>query len=127
MLNATQNQPITALLLILFGFLGGLLFDISSLISYLSLNNKIVKNIFDFIATTLLFFIYFVLIMNFNYGLHRLWTISSFFIFAYLERISLAKILAKTFPWVYDKYIKFLKKLNKIFTKGKKNAKSQKG
>lgn len=111
MLYETLNQPIICLLLILIGFLSGFVYDISNYIVFLCKNNSVVKIIFDFLATICIFSIFYVSILNLDYGRLRLYHFLIFFIFLILERISLGKLIAKLIDICYNLLTKMFNKI----------------
>ena len=114
----TLKEPKIFLLLIIFGFLCGFLFDISYLITFLCKENKIIKNIFQFFSTIICFFVVFLINLKLNYGIFRAYVFISFFFAVFLERISVGKLFAKTKIWCYNLFKKFVN-----FTKEKLNGK----
>lgn len=102
MLYQTLSQPLIILLLIIFGFLSGLLFDFFSLINYFLNNNKITKQIFYFLSIFPIFIIFYYLNLKFNYGQFRFYTILIFFGALILERISLGNLFAKMYDRCYN-------------------------
>ena len=102
MLYQTLSQPLIILLLIIFGFLSGLLFDFFSLINYFLNNNKITKQIFYFLSVFPIFIIFYYLNLKFNYGQFRFYTILLFFGALILERISLGNLFAKMYDRCYN-------------------------
>ncbi len=114
----TLNEPKIFLFLIIFGFLCGFLFDICYLITFLCNENKIVKNILQFFATIICFFIVFLINLKLNYGVFRVYILISFFFAIFLERITLGKLFAKTRNWCYTHFKKLVN-----FAKEKLNGK----
>ena len=118
----TLNEPKIFLFLIIFGFLCGFLFDICYLITFLCNENKIVKNILQFFATIICFFIVFLINLKLNYGVFRAYIFISFFFAIFLERITLGKLFAKTRNWCYT-HFKKLVNLTKEKINGKRKEK----
>ena len=122
-LYETLNQPTILLYLILFGFLSGLLFDLAHIISFLCNKNKIITNILLFFATVVSFFILYVINSKINYGQFRLYIYIVFFLFVFLERISLGKSIAKTQSWCYNTFEKVVRLIKKFDYGKRKNKK----
>ena len=80
----TLSQPYIILVVIMSGFLSGLFFDISYIISFLCNDNKIVKNILEFISVVCVFV------------------------------FTLGKLIAKTRNWCYHIFRKFSQRMLKI-------------
>lgn len=118
----TLNEPKIFLFLIIFGFLCGFLFDICYLITFLCNENKIVKNILQFFATIICFFIVFLINLKLNYGVFRAYIFISFFFAIFLERITFGKLFAKTRNWCYT-HFKKLVNLTKEKINGKRKEK----
>lgn len=118
----TLNEPKIFLFLIIFGFLCGFLFDICYLITFLCNENKIVKNILQFFATIICFFIVFLINLKLNYGVFRAYIFISFFFAIFLERITLGKLFAKTRNWCYTHFKKLIN-LTKEKINGKRKEK----
>ena len=114
----TLAQIKILLYLITFGFLSGMLFDICYLVSFLCNNNKTVKSILQFVTTVVCFFVLFLINNKLNYGIFRVYIFVVFFLFLFLERITLGKIFAKTQNWCYTTFVKLVK-----FAKEKINGK----
>lgn len=117
----TLNQPYILMWLTLSGFLSGIFYDISDILTFLCNNNKIVKNIFSAIATILSFFVLYIVNLLVNYGQFRIYVFVVFFLFLLLEQITLGKVIAKTKDWCYN----IFKKITKVITK-EKNGKRKK-
>lgn len=118
----TLSQPYILLCLIVFGILSGFIFDICNIISFLCNNNKIVKNITQCLGTILCFFVLFIVNLKTNYGQFRLYIFLIYFLFVFIERITIGKLIAKTNIWCYTTFKKITNKL----TKGKKWKKKTK-
>lgn len=110
-LYETLNQPTILLYLIIFGFLSGLFFDFANIISFLCNKNKVITNILLFFSTIFSFFTLFVLNSKINYGQFRFYIFAIFFLFLFIERITLGKCIAKTQTWCYNTFEKFIKAL----------------
>ena len=120
----TLNQPYILILLIIFGFLSGFLFDFAYIISFLCNENKIVKNIFQFFAVFFSFFILFLLNLNINYGQFRVYIFVVFFFFLFIQRITVGKLIAKTKIWCYNTFKKLTKLILKVEENGQRKNKS---
>ena len=113
MLYPTANQGTIFLILFLGGIISSFAFDINNLIAFLTNKNKIVKIILDFISTLTCGFIYFYLVLKYNYGEQRLFTLLAFVSSLLIERATLGILLAKSFPWCYAKYNKLIEMIKK--------------
>ncbi len=118
----TLSQLYILLCLIVFGFISGFVFDVFNTITFLCNNNKVTKNILQCIATILCFFILFLVNLKTNYGQFRLYIFLVYFLFIFVERITIGKVIAKTNIWCYNTFKKFIN----IITKGKKWKKKTK-
>ena len=113
----TLNQPKILVCIIFCGFFCGLFFDVCNLIVFLCNNNKITKNIFQCISTILCFFVLFFVNSKINYGQMRLYILVFFVLSIFLERISVGKIIAKTYNWCYTQFEKVINTLTKVKNK----------
>lgn len=120
MLGETLSQPLIFLMLILFGFSGGIIFDICNFIWKMSKNNKILKHFLDFFGTIIVFLIFFICIFNFNFGELRFYEFLVFFTFFSLERFTIGKLVEKFIELCYNGFVKLVNKINQ---RGKKHDK----
>ena len=120
MLEETLSQPLILLMLILFGFASGIIFDISNFIWKMAKNNKILKHFLDFFAVIFVFIIFFLCIYRFNFGELRFYEFLVFFLFLAIERFSVGKLVEKLIGLCYNAFIKFVNVVNK---RGKRNDK----
>ena len=120
----TLSQPITIIFVMMFGFMSGLFFDVCYLITFLCNNNKIVKNIMEFVAVVCSFCVLFVQSQIFLNGQFRLYVLIFFVLFLMLEQCTLGKFIAKTRNWCYDIFRKFSQRMIKL-CKRKRNSKQQ--
>ena len=109
MLYESLSQPTTFLILFIFGFLSGFIFDLFNLLNFFFNKNKISKQIFIGLGMALCFFIFSEANLAFNYGDLRFFVFLSFFGALILERVSLGLFLAK----FMDKCYNFLCKVGK--------------
>ena len=112
MLNETLAQPLIFLMLILFGFASGIIFDISNFILKLCKNNKVLKHFLDFFACISVFGIFFLCIYTYSFGELRFYEFLVFFGFFSLERFSLGKIVEKIIEACYNAFVKLVNKIN---------------
>lgn len=120
MLGETLSQPLIFLMLILFGFSSGIIFDICNFIWKMSKNNKILKHFLDFFGTIIVFLIFFICIFNFNFGELRFYEFLVFFTFFSLERFTIGKLVEKFIELCYNGFVKLVNKINQ---RGKKHDK----
>ncbi len=115
LLYETLSQPIIALIIFLIGFGSGFIADISNYLYFLFNNNKYFRIIIDIITSIICFVIFFISIINLNYGEFRLYLLMLFIIGFLLQRFTIGKIIAKISNWCYNKF----KKIISFFNYGK--------
>ena len=115
----TLSQLYIILWIILCGYGCGLFFDIAYMITFLCNNNKVVKNILEFVAVILSVMVLFLINQALLFGQFRLYVILFFMIFLILEQLTLGKIIAKTRNWCYHIFKKVTQRLQKICKKAK--------
>lgn len=124
MLYETIAQPIYLFWICLSGFASGIIFDFATFFYLLFEKNKIARFILDILATILVAFVFFILILNICYGEIRLWQILFFTMSFCLERATIGKLVAKAIYLCYNFIINILQRLgrliDKIFSKKKK-------
>ena len=120
----TLSQPYIILFVIMSGFLSGLFFDISYIISFLCNDNKIVRNILEFISVVCAFVVLFIVNQIFLYGQFRLYVLTFFVLSLALEQFTLGKLIAKTRNLCYHIFRKFSQRIIKL-CKRKRNSKQQ--
>ncbi len=117
MLFESLSQPKIFILLFLYGLCSGLIFDFCEFIVFLCNKNKIIKIIFEFFATSISIFIFFIVILKLDYGDLRFYHICSFWGALIIQRITIGKLFEKVFDWCYNSFVKYvnllIKKLNK--------------
>lgn len=111
LLYETLSQPLIFIIVFAVGFLSGFLFDLENYLVFLCNKNKIVKIVLDFTLTLLCCFIFFLTILNQNYGELRFYEILAFAGGIFLERKSLGFVIAKFFTWCYTKFEKLIQKI----------------
>lgn len=123
MLYETLKQSIIALTAIYFGILGGVLYELKAIIAK-PFKTKAINIVLDVVFCFLLSLIFLFTVHFTNYGEIRLFILLSFFLGFMLQRISIARVLAKVFYFLYNVFARLIKKvkLPKIlkFAKGKK-------
>lgn len=87
MLYPTANQPLIIVVMLLTGFLCGIMFDSFRCLTYLSGGDKWSKHFFDFLATILSFVLLFFANLWTNYGQFRLFVVILFLLGFAIERI----------------------------------------
>ena len=123
MLYETLSHPTLALIFLLVGIVGGLIFDVGNFIKFLFANKKIPAIIIDFIQTCVCLFIIFIVNVKVNYGIIRLFPYLLFLTSFFIERITIGKVIAKFYLKCYN----LLTKLNSKLWSKLKNGKSNKG
>ncbi len=114
MLYPTLNQPLMFLLLIITGFVCGVIFDLFNIIVSLLGNDKYSRHFFSFLSVLFSFAILFIVNLKFNYGQFRLYIIAITLISFFLER------LISKFLWT-----KLIKKCYSIFSRKKDSRDGQ--
>lgn len=127
MLYETLSQPQIFLLIILFGFLTGFIFDLLNLLKNV-IKIKFFNNFILFLGVFLSIFIFYLINLNLNYGEFRFYVLFSFALAFTIERILLGNLVAQSLKKCYNN-IK-LKGKNKFkneskFTKRNKRRKKQ--
>ena len=121
----TLNQGTILLYCVIFGFLSGIIFDIAGILFFLCKNNKVVRFFSDLFATIICFCIVFLITYKLNFGIFRVYILAIFLLFAFLERITLGKLVAKTYTWCYNVFVKFSRKITKYISKEKINGRKK--
>ncbi|MGI5841995.1 MAG: spore cortex biosynthesis protein YabQ [Christensenellales bacterium] len=119
MLYETMSQPKIFLFLTLWGFASGFLYDISSYIIFLCNKNKIVKIVFNFLATICAFIVFHIAVLKLDYGELRFFHFVSFWLFLTFQRITLGNIIANFIDKCYTFFTKQIQKLLKGLQKKK--------
>ena len=122
MLLETLSQPLVFLMLIIVGFLSGIVFDFSNFIWKTTNKNKNFKHILDFFSTLIVFSLFFLCIYLFNFGEIRVYEIFVFFLFFSIQRLTLGKLVEKFIDLCYIKCNEIFKKIN-TRKKGKEDDK----
>lgn len=125
MLYETLKQSIIVLTAIYFGVLGGVLYELKAIIAK-PFKTKTIHIGLDIIFCFLLALLFLFTVHFTNYGEIRLFILLSFFLGFMLERISIARVLAKVFYFLYNVFVRLIKKINlpkflKLTKKGKLN------
>lgn len=110
MLYETLAQPAILLYVLIAGFFSGIVFDCATFLFVLLDKNKVVRFILDFLATVIVAFILFMLILKISYGEIRLWHILFFSMALFLERATIGKLVAKGILLCYNFFVKILRK-----------------
>ncbi len=100
------------LILLFFGFIFGMCYGILSAIN-LPHKKLILKNILDFLLCASGVVLFIILILYVNLGKFRLFLLLGYVLGIVLERITLGKLFAKGYIWVYNKLIASAKKFAK--------------
>lgn len=100
------------LILLLFGFVFGICYGIISATN-LPHKNLILKNILDFLFALFGVVLFIILVLFVNLGEFRLFLLFGYIIGIILERITLGKIFAKGYIWVYNTVVASVKKFAK--------------
>lgn len=121
LLYETLSQPLIFIIILSFGFLSGLVFDLRNYLCFLFAKNKIVSVILDTVATILVCFIFLLGNLYFNFGQFRFYVILGFVIGLSIERVTLGIIVGKICSWCYNK---FRELTSKLYGKREKEKKS---
>lgn len=110
MLYETLSQPKICLIIIIFGFCLGAIFDIEKFFVFSSGNNKIIQFFSDVFSLILYFVLFYIIICRINYGEIRLYQLLIFILSSIGEHFSLGKGIAILLKIVYNKIEKLKKK-----------------
>jgi hypothetical protein len=110
MLYETLKQGIIVLTAIYFGVLGGVLYELKAIIAK-PFKKRAINIILDVVFCFLLALIFLLTVHFTNYGEIRLYILLSFFLGFILERISIARVLAKVFYFLYNVFVRLIKKI----------------
>lgn len=113
MLEETLAQPLIFVMLMLLGFLSGTIYDASNFVWKLAGQNKIFRHFLDFFATLLVCGVFFLTVLDFNFGEFRLYEPCVFFLLLGLERITIGKIVEKFLDLCYKQFVRFTKFIQK--------------
>ena len=102
MLYPTIGQPAIFFAMLATGFACGLIFDLARFLTCFFKSNKIVLHIFQFIATCLCFYLFYVVNLYLNYGLFRFYAVLAFLLGLLAQRFLFSKIIAKTLKKFYN-------------------------
>ena len=105
MLYPTVNQPIVILAMFFTGLACGLIFEIFRFLTFLSGNDKISKNFFDFLAVIFSFVLFFIVNLAVNYGQFRVYVILIFLIGFAVEEIILKILWTKLIEKCYTRIV----------------------
>ena len=105
MLYPTVNQPIVIIAMFFTGLACGLIFEIFRFLTFLSGNDKISKNFFDFLAVIFLFVLFFIVNLAVNYGQFRVYVILIFLIGFAVEEIILKILWTKLIEKCYTRIV----------------------
>lgn len=121
LLYETLSQPLIFIIILSFGFLSGLIFDLRNYLCFLFAKNKIVSIILDIVATILVCFVFLIGNLYFNFGEFRFYVILAFVIGLLIERVTLGIIVGKVCSWCYNKLRNLILK---VYGRGKKEKES---
>lgn len=113
MLFSTQFQFSTFLAIFFIIFASSFLYDISALIFELTAKNNVVKNIFNFLATSIILIIFYFVVVSKNYGEMRWFCFLAAFLAIIFQRITFGKIIAKFYILWYNAFEKLKQRINK--------------
>ena len=105
MLYPTVNQPIVIIAMFFTGLACGLIFEIFRFLTFLSGNDKISKNFFDFLAVIFSFALFFIVNLAVNYGQFRVYVILIFLIGFAVEEIILKILWTKLIEKCYTRIV----------------------
>ena len=112
-LYETLSEPLIFLLMLAFGFVCGILYDINKYIAFLCNNNQIVQKVLDVISTCVAGFLFILALTILNYGEFRFYLLLSFLIGIFAERKTLGLVLAKFFSFCYNSFKNLIKRIFK--------------
>lgn len=113
MLYETVFQTKIFFFMLLIGFGCGFIYDVCFYIVFLCKNNKIVRVVFDFLGTLIIFAIFYFAVLKLDYGDFRAYHFFVFTAFLLLQRYTLGKIIAKLLDKCYNIFIKLFEKIAK--------------
>ncbi len=125
MLYESLSQPRIFFLVVLFGFLSGIIFDFKKIVKNI-IKNQFFEYFLTFFCVFSVIFIFFIINLKFNYGEFRFYTLSTFFLSLGIERLFIGNLLEKSLLICYNKINKGLKNFyeNKIGKrKNRRNSK----
>lgn len=122
LLFETLSQPLVFLILFGIGFLCGFLFDLEKYVLFLVNKNKVIEIVLDVFLTFSTCFSLYLSVVRFYFGELRVFLIIAFSLGLFVQRISLGRLIAKSFEKCY---IGFRKLVSKI-TNGKFKKKKEK-
>lgn len=112
MLFSTQFQFSTFLTIFFIIFASSFLYDISALIYELTAKNNVVKNIFNFLATSVILIIFYFVVVSKNYGEMRWFCFLAAFLAVIAQRMTFGKIIAKFYDLWYNAFEKLKQRIN---------------
>lgn len=112
MLFSTQFQFSTFCTIFFVVFAASFLFDISALIFQLTAKNNVVKNVFNFFATSIILTIFYFVVLSKNYGEMRWFCFVAAFFAIVLQRLTFGKIIAKFYDLWYNAFEKLKQRIN---------------
>ena len=113
MLFSTQFQFSTFLAIFFILFASSFLYDISALIYELTAKNNVVKNIFNFLATSIILFIFYLVVVSKNFGEMRWFCFLAAFLAIVIQRLTFGKLIAKFYGLWYNAFEKLKQRINK--------------
>jgi hypothetical protein len=99
------------LIIFLVGIIVGALYGVLKMVLYIFKNNLILQNILEFLFAIFFVAALFFALNLYNFGQFRLYLLFSYGLGFFMERITVGKLFAKIFLYVYNCSIKLLKKL----------------
>ena len=111
LLYETLSHPLIFLIMFSIGLASGLAFDLRTYVNFLFLNKKSFSILLDVFSTLIVFAIFFISNLHFNYGEFRFFVILAFFTGFTIQRLTLGIFVAKFFSWCYTKFRKIMSKI----------------
>ena len=105
MLYPTSNQPLLIALLLVSGFFGGVLFDLSRFINLLLGEKKIIKHILEFASTLSCGIMLFLVNLHFGFGQFRIYVPLVFLLAFAIQRIISQKLWTKLLERWYSSIV----------------------
>ena len=112
MLYSVQFQFSTFLMIFFVAFASSFLYDVSALIYQLTAKNNVVKNIFNFLVTSVILIIFYLVVLSKNYGEMRWFCFLAAFLAIVIQRITFGKIIAKFYDLWYNAFEKIKQRIN---------------
>ncbi len=113
MLFSTQFQLSTFFSIFFIVFAASFLFDVAALIYELTAKNNVVKNVFNFVAMSLVLLAFLFSVISKNFGEFRWFCFLALTLGVVSQRMTFGKIIAKFYSLWYNAFEKIKQRINK--------------